>query len=460
MDQSNEDRIVVAGSSADFTAAAAIPVAATNNVSSDSTPPYLKLIVDCWEHILDYLSFEDIHVMSGTCRAMQKLAGHYFNEFYPDLQYEITGSEVRGASAFSFVLRPDFYQFIGDLEITDRSKLDYILDVETFPSLKILKFELVHLNETQLGYARSVLKNIENIELESCKISGNIFEQLAKECPKLKYLSVEGCHTKDNAITRLFSQNYPHLLHLQFRSNRTRFEKFKMFLEKHSKLEHFSTNFEFLWANRDWLIDTNVRLNMLAIHLSRTDIPFDEFIGFMKALHERGFYKALFYKCFDYTGSNVNLTNIMYNLPALKRLSIYSGSGIDFSRLINLKQLQFFNMYDISEADLENMAKSLINLELLSLDGTYIRYISPFVRHSKKLKKIRIDGMIDLDNEHDDNVLDLFAFNEERKKLMGACPLTLSVKEEVYLPTKWCSKNLNLSHVKVQRLDILFEDIF
>lgn len=53
-------------------------------------PPALKLIVDCWEEIFEYLSFKDIHLsFSGTCKAMHKLAGHYFNEFYPEVSYQL-----------------------------------------------------------------------------------------------------------------------------------------------------------------------------------------------------------------------------------------------------------------------------------------------------------------------------------------------------------------------------------
>lgn len=48
------------------------------------SPPYLKLISDCWEQIFDYLSLRDIHAMGETNCNLNSL----------ELQFELIGKEV------------------------------------------------------------------------------------------------------------------------------------------------------------------------------------------------------------------------------------------------------------------------------------------------------------------------------------------------------------------------------
>lgn len=433
MDQPKRDQI--AGTS----------TAAARNDQLDSPPPCLKLIIDCWEHIFEYLSFEDIHAMSGTCKPMHRFAGYYFDEYFPDLAYELEGDEIRGAMTFLFNLRPDFYQFISKLKITNKSKLHYILDAETFSLLKTLELQFINLTETRLAYAQNVLKNIENIELDVCTITGNIFEQLANDCPKLKYLNVHHCHMEGATVKKLLLQHYPQLEHFQFRYGNKQIKRLKVFLEKHSKLKRFTTNFEFLWANRNLLNETNVHLDMLTIDFEETNIPFDEFVNFLRSLYERGFYRTLYFSCWE---MDVNFCNAIYKLPALVKLSLIFDSNIDLSRLTNLNELF---VYEMHENDLEKMAKNLIHLERFNFGVATIGKILPFIRHSKKLKEFILDEIEGLDGN---NVLDLFAFNEERKKYNAdGCQISIGVQEEIYLPTKWSTKNLNLNHVKITRFD-------
>lgn len=47
-------------------------------LTSTDQPPYLKLLVDCWEHVIDFLSFEDLLAMGQTCKAMNHLTGYEY----------------------------------------------------------------------------------------------------------------------------------------------------------------------------------------------------------------------------------------------------------------------------------------------------------------------------------------------------------------------------------------------
>lgn len=55
MNKSNESQIIDDTNAKDG--------ATIDDPKQSISPPYLKLIVDCWEHIFDCLSFRDIPVM-------------------------------------------------------------------------------------------------------------------------------------------------------------------------------------------------------------------------------------------------------------------------------------------------------------------------------------------------------------------------------------------------------------
>lgn len=438
MDQSNRDH--VAGTSTSV---------AINDPTSNP-PPCFKLLVDCWEHIFDYLSFKDIHAMGGTCKPMNRLAGHYFSDFFPNLDYELKKGEIRGTTTFDFNLRPDFYQFVRRVEISSRRELDYVFDAETFPLLKMFIFTSVNLIKTQLDFAQNVLRNIEIIELIGCKVDGKIFNQLANDCPKLKYLNINSCRMEVATINEFLKQHYPQLKYMRFIYKGKRIMELKTFLKKHSNLKCFMTDFGFLWANRNLLKETNVQLDMLEFDVDDTTIPFDGFVDFMKVLYERGFYKALHLSCGNIWGDlDVNFCNAVYRLPTLDKLSLVANSDIDLSRLTNLNELFVLSMHQCSVADLENIAKSLSHLKRLVFGEASIDVMFPFIRHSKRLNEFLVDDVLDSE------FLDLFVFNEERKKLADASQISIGVNEDIYLANKWNTRNSNLSHVKITRFDRL-----
>lgn len=97
---------------------------------------------------------------------------------------------------------------------------------------------------------------------------------------------------------------------------------------------------------------------------------------------------------------------------------------------------------------MEILAKGLIKLERLILNWLEFDNILPFVHYSKRLKVIRIRAEFVSDI---DNTLDLFALNEERKKLANACQVSIGVCENAYLLSKWKANVTQFSHVKITR---------
>lgn len=458
MSQTNQKEILVAGTSSEATATAYAAVA--SNAIQETRLPYLKLIVDCWVHILDNLSFNDILQLAQTCKRMNRLAGYYFSE-YLDLQcsYQCSYRDDLGYNFYdagfgATNLHSDFYQFIRELKIYSGSfelKIDYtdcIRNAQAFSSLK-----RIVLDKVRMVHFQSSLNNVELLELSS---DGEVYEPIAKYCPKLKYLIVTD---ESDVSDRLYSEYHPSLEYLKHRSCKinslTPLSELKTFLEKHSKLKHFETDFCFLWANRDLLLETNVQLDSLGIYLvswCETTLPFDQFSNYLKRLYARGFYKSLHLRFLAF-GIYDQFDRISFDtlsaLPSLESMkNIPLLSTIDIPHLENLKELHINHIEQT--LNMEYLAKKLVKLERLTIWSRRSDVLA-FIRYSKKLKKLTTDPMDFYTG--DKWSLDAFAWNEERKKLENACQVSIHVREEVYLSEKWKSKYLCFSHVKITRSD-------
>lgn len=442
MERSDKNQHIDAGENAITVVAAA----AAKNDSKEKPPPYLKVIADCWEHVFDYLSFEDILNTGQTCKRMNQMAGYYVREYYPQLNFELIENEIRFKDV---CLQVDFYPFITQLHISRDSELDFFSNAKTFDALKKIVFVDNELNRTQIIGMQNVLKNVEVIELSSCKIASNAYEQIANYCPKLKQMKVNG----DKISNAAFSNYYPALERLELsKMHCKRLDKLKIFFEQHTNLKQFEIDYRFLWTNRDVLNQTNIQLDLLRVDYNRFDrtVPFEQFIDLLKTLYERGFYKAL--QLPFVVGPDAidheHLTNVLSSLPALERLSLLRFPFFDLKSLANLKELNVFGSFGYT-INIETLAKCLPKLEQLTLGVVNTNdLILPFIRHSKRLKTIKIGSTNDF-------VLDLFPLNQERKKLENACQISIYVLHKSYLPTKWKSHNFNLELdlIRIMRLD-------
>lgn len=421
---------------------------------SENPPPYLKLIADCWEHIFDYLALSDIVAMSQTCKRLLQMAGWYFRKFFPKFHCYLIGRNVHIKDGnFKYrELQSDFYRFIGTLVIR-RIGIRFHLNADDFSALKTLIFESQDkLNETQIEYTRRVMNNIEEIQLNGCRIMGNIFEMVADYSPKLKYLAITQCTAADAEFNSLFLQRYAALEQLRYLPMRpqadTCIDQFKVFLKTHTKLKYFETKGEVLLANRAALIRTNSRLDVLYVHFSshtNAGTQFDQFIDLLHTVYERGFYQTL---CLSFFCHRIDVdfervSNALAMLPALKQVNIADDSIFDVARLTDLTEL-CVRAGEIK--NLINAAMNLVRLERLVLVHASSNDIRPFIRYAKRLKVIRVQWWKSGDT------LDLFAMNQERRKL-AARPILLYLPEHVYLAAKWDSRNLCADLVKIRRLD-------
>lgn len=420
----------------------------------EASPPYLKLIVDCWEHIFDNLSLLDIISMSKTCKRMNQLAGYYIGEYLPPFAATLTeeGCEkvYYGSNATNLFqhicLQPEFHQFIKVLTVDRKSYSSACSQaVPALPSLKTIKFYCEDFPQIFVN-TQHFSTNVETVFLNSCSIGDATFEQIGKYFPKMRELHL----STSRASVRIFSHYYPSLASLTYQTYKTEAQnlitqtyELKAFLQKHSKLKRLKCDYDFLWANRDLLIQTNIELNTLAIHCGNSSIgtpSFDHFLNYLKTLYARGFYKTLHLSL--NTKQSLSISTLLA-MPSLETLRCdYLPTELHISRLTNLKELHLVFLR-IDEKYMEMLAKSLINLERLTIQHQPSRHILPFIRYSKKLETFHFGGI--------GGGLDLFALNEERKKLANSHRISLHLIEKDYLATKWKAKFTSFSHIKIYR---------
>lgn len=74
-----------------------------NKVINDGIPYYggvnqprhfLKVNVDSWEKIFDYLSFRDMLAMSQTCQRVRQIGGYYFRQNFHETVCRLDGSRA------------------------------------------------------------------------------------------------------------------------------------------------------------------------------------------------------------------------------------------------------------------------------------------------------------------------------------------------------------------------------
>lgn len=132
------------------------------------------------------------------------------------------------------------------------------------------------------------------------------------------------------------------------------------------------------------------------------------------------------------------------SIPGLETLCIRKFGESQLPQLVNLKELILLNVTNVAKMDI--LANNLVNIERLYINAS-IDEIMPFIRQSQKLNKIKLASLC--------KVLNLAKINTERKKLAGARKITMYVPNDVFLATKWATRNgdTNLEHIEMQRSD-------
>lgn len=147
-----------------------------------------------------------------------------------------------------------------------------------------------------------------------------------------------------------------------------------------------------------------------------------------------------------------NSVKAIASLRALERIYVvnYENRGVLLQSLINIKELGISVSFHV--ADLLTLALNFNKLERIYFNQATTDDIFLFIRNSAQLKEIAVDFLPYGIHFHR-GVLDLPVLNDARKKLNTKQKVTVYVKENIYLATKWAINDTSWSHIEIKRLD-------
>ena len=168
-------------------------------------------------------------------------------------------------------------------------------------------------------------------------------------------------------------------------------------------------------------------------------------------MHTRGFYKHLYF----YFGENIEIhqedADLLASVDVLSKLYGKLSEQVALSAIVNLEELFIDDSTKVS--DWEQLTGKLINLKRVGLSHSPIEHITMLIGNAAKLKGIMLDGRIETGTNFENDILDIFALNRERKKLENAQKVLIFVSEWIYIATKRALGQTERSLVQIKRID-------
>lgn len=418
----------------------------STNQSSPS-PQMFKLNVDCFEHLFDWLSLDQLLVFRRTCKRMKQVVDYYIKLNYPEL------------------LRLRIYNRRRWLDFHN-NHLNY------FEWIKQLSIENVKLTDTATESIAYVLNRLEVLKLNYVHIDGDFYEIILKHCPLLKYVNVTTNHLHHRlSETMIGTRNdwllrqYPILEHFEMHIGINHEEPLQYvadllaFFVRNPQIRIFSIDSKFLEENHRSLLESNIKFDRLDIHM---DHRLHLISNLTNILYENNFYKQLhlFNSHAHLIKDEEQYLSTMRNLEKLHLYCIPENCPIPVVESIKELSIGWFEcslmevqpMVFNPKHILQIVAENFVNLQRVDMQFVHMRDIWSFVCYAPKLQQIRVYELILGDRPIDS---DFIAMNEERKKLVGARKVKILIDEDNFLEFKR-AKKINLSLIELRRSDMCY----
>lgn len=420
-----------------------------NQVSCDhnteSMATIFKLSFDCFEEIFEWLSLQDLYAVGQTCKWLRQMAGSYFKLNYSAAPIGcasngiyVSGSKLNGFSEFIRSASILLYRI-------DDGRFHYI-DSKCSKAFKQLRFIFVNFSAPKSKHIEQVLNQIEMLEMSHCEIDDQFGSQILAFCINLKHFCVRNCEVSTDSNDQWLLREYPLLEHFEWieENRNVHIDRIRTFFEQNTGIRSFATSASFLQS----IASITIHLDDLAIDIDHLAVS--EFVSIIQLLHELqqgGSYRRLHLYTTSLELDQTSVDNLAH-LHALVKIYLRNiRNNVSFSRLIHLKELGIYLCSSCTAFD--QIAKDLVNLERVYFWKANLFNIIPFLRHSAKLRKIKVQHF-----ETDaDFVSILTAANKERGHLIGAQKVTIYVNECVFLEFKWATNSTDLGFIHLKRAD-------
>lgn len=428
-----------------------------------------QLNIDCLYNVFDYLSLENIHSFGQTCKSFEQITGAYFRQNYVrDIQ--ITDKhyiKYPGITKYPLKMFKGFDHFVQRLTIESSSFDGNLINIDSDCAMKLkeIRFRSVNLTGTTIQLLKSKLfKNVECMAIEYSTATRAFCNEFPKLLKNMQSLYIRDLNiwqiSNEQFENSLLLQSYPKLEHLHWSRSKysTSIKELYPFFELNSHVRSFGIDLESLCASKDIIIQTHMKFDDLTIDVCKHSYQsyylddYQLWFNVLCELHKRGIFKRLH---LNFLLFNKEILQQMGPLEAIKSISLEHNLNDDLSivklpQLINLIELK---VSDQCEIDHINVAKQVVNLERIYFESITVDGLMQFLRHSVKLKVIKIKHLEYNPNDKKccNNILDLLVLNKARERLTYATKVTIFISETTYLTTKWSMKSDDFHLVEIRR---------
>lgn len=415
------------------------------------SPDMFKLNTDSLVEICEWLSLTDLNALGQTCKAMKAIVSEYITRNYTAINTILRRDRIDVFS--STKARIVFPQIVRRILITEpdfnNKRLKYI--ATQCKSLEKIQFKFATLTVANIQCIKELLNNIRIVHFIKVTFHGDFYNDFLKHCQRLTVLSVRTeAGILIGANNNWLLRQYPHLKHIEMSQlNGEKIVELKTFFDLNPQIETIGINSSLLRMNQTVFMETCKKFIDLAIimnYVPSRDYP--SFFKLLNELHQNGFYQRLHLYTFSF---NEKTFDQMASLRGLMKL--YSAHSTLGSRvlapMLDLRELSVDSSKNL--ADIDTLAKNLKNLQRIFFYQANYDDIVPFFRYTTNLRMINIRRMIGF--ECDESFLDLRRLNRARKQLKNASKITVYVKENLFLKTKFAIDTVNYPMVELKLIE-------
>lgn len=215
---------------------------------ADLQPHIFKLNAPCFEDIFDWISLKDLKALRETCKQMNEIVNCYIKLKYPKALQRIRMNYgpleyFRHAKLFNTKIKK--FELLNHIEICDGSKDSILSQIDGF---------------------KSILSDIESIEVDCPFPEVDFYLVFLKYCPHLKHLMIgrQSIPTLIETENIWLNRYYPALEHFGVRAE-TKCIGTEIFFGQNRNVKTFTTTLSFIWRNQDWMLKSDIKFDQLYI---------------------------------------------------------------------------------------------------------------------------------------------------------------------------------------------------
>lgn len=422
------------------------------NAGNDGCHTKLMALNDnCFEEIMEWLPLVDLVSLSTTCKRLQEVSSQYFSRKYPTKRVTVKMDRQRIEFWPREMYVQRFREYFQNIAIRGRQPaiFRHVGSMCNKAPKKMRILEATKLTEIHGKCLEQLLKYVEIVEFEECAFAAEFYDCFLKYCVNLKQLVLKSfaeC-THSGIKNRWLLEKYPKLNHLNWSFDDAPPDELKTFFHRNPNVRSFAASKHPLEITR-LISNAGLKFDELCLDIGfGVDLNMKQIFQSIQKLYDQGQFKK--FQMIPTTSMFVAAK--FPPMPYLEAIMANQVFEDVIAAMVSLKVLYLDAI--LFRAEAEVLAQHLTNLEEIYAYTDSVDAIVPFVYHSPKLRKIYVNKTFlpkFMQKIH------LGKLSKERGKLVGACPLAIYLKEELFISIKWAVEDLKHGLIEIKRAESHF----